>query len=293
MGKAVHSSAEDAPAKINLALHVLGRRSDGYHNLDSLVVFADIADRLKIVDSDEAPDLAIDGPFAPALRAVSRPGDNLVRRTAYEIAVRTGMPTMTRFRLTKNIPVGAGLGGGSADAAAALRLLAPGKLNNVDIRALAKTLGADVPMCMESVPVHATGVGADTHKVDMPSLPIVLVFPGVSVGTGEVFGGLQNPADLPLPALPGRFRSTEDVVHWLSQTINGLEAAAVRIAPAIDLALSRLGTAPASLLTRMSGSGSACFAVFSTHATAESAAALLQRSQPTWWVRATATRGSV
>jgi 4-diphosphocytidyl-2-C-methyl-D-erythritol kinase len=289
----VNSPNEDAPAKINLALHILGRRVDGYHDLDTMVVFADIADRLKVVDSEEGNDLAIDGPFASALTSNPRPADNLVHRAAIAAAARSRSPETTRLHLTKNIPIGAGLGGGSADAAATLRLLARRfGLSPSDTTALARSLGADVPMCLAAVPLRARGIGDDLNVIVMPALPIVLVFPGVSVSTASVFGRLQKPFDPPLPTPPNRFRSTEDVVDWLGLTINGLEAAALREAPAINAALSCLRAGRGSLVARMTGSGSACFAVFSTKAAAESAAVEIQRSQPKWWVRATTTKGS-
>ena len=284
---------EDAPAKINLALHILGRRADGYHSLDTLVVFADIADRLNVIDPEEGNDLTIDGPFASALTSKQKTADNLVHRAAVAATARSQSPATARLRLTKNIPVGAGLGGGSADAAATLRLLAPRLgLSSNDIAELGRSLGADVPMCLESVALRATGVGDDLNEVLIPPLPIVLVFPGVSVSTASVFGRLQNPIDPPLPSLPSRFRSIEDVVGWLGPTLNGLQIAALREAPVINEALSCLRAERESLVARMTGSGSACFALFSTMAAAESAAANIQRSQPGWWVRATATKGT-
>lgn len=288
----MQSTFEEAPAKINLALHILGRRNDGYHNLDTLVVFADITDRLKIVGDETAPDLEIDGPFSSELKSNLRA--NLVRRAMIAAAAGSRSQVPTRLRLTKNIPIGAGLGGGSADAAAALRLLGPRfELSPSDTKALARSLGADVPMCLESSAVRATGTGADFNEILVPPLPIVVVFPGVSVSTASVFGRLQNPIDPPLPSLPGRFRSIEDVVGWLAPTLNGLQTAAQHEAPVINDALGRLRAEGGSLLARMTGSGSACFALFSTMAAAESAAANIQRSLPDWWVRATATKGTV
>lgn len=289
----MNSLFEDAPAKINLALHILGRRADGYHNLDTVVVFADLADRLKIIDSGEGDDLTIDGPFASALTSNPRPADNLVHRAEAAATAKSRSRATTRLHLTKNIPVGAGLGGGSADAAAVLRLLARRfGLSPSDTTALARSLGADVPMCLASVPLRATGIGDRLNEIDMPALPIVLVFPGVSVSTASVFGRLQNPCDPPLPTPPSRFRSAEDVVDWLDLTHNGLENAALREAPAINEALSSLRGEHGSLVARMTGSGSACFSVFTTTAAAESAAMAIQRSQPEWWVRATTTKGN-
>ena len=286
----IAATVENAPAKINLALHVIRRRGDGYHDLDSLVVFAAIGDKLELLDERGAPELLIDGPFATALTSSVKPETNLVLRAAGAVAERAGIPTTGRLRLTKNLPIAAGLGGGSADAAAALRLLGQRHgLNLTAIASLARPLGADVPMCLRSVPLRATGDGDGLTEIAIPSLPIVLAYPATPVSTPAVFGRLSTPDNPPLPPLPKSFQSAADVVDWLAETRNDLEPAARLEAPIIDQALADLANASGALMARMSGSGSTCFAILATRAAADMAAVELQRAHPDWWVRATIT----
>ncbi len=286
-----------APAKINLALHVLGRREDGYHDLDTMVVFADVGD---VVAAEPFPgdlDVAVDGPFAGALATSDPTARNLVVRAARALGVATGRDRAgLQVRLTKNLPVAAGLGGGSADAAAVLRLLGPdwnrddrsGKLG-----AIALSLGADVPMCLLSKPLLARGRGEDLRPLaGMPPLAVVLVYPGVPVSTAEVFALRSGPFDPLLPPVPPSFASAAEVVRWLRGTRNGLADAAMQKAPAIRNALEALAGAPAAMLSRMSGSGSSCFGIFPSREAAQKAARTIRAAEPSWWVMATTTGGS-
>ncbi len=284
------SSSEIAPAKINLALHILGRRADGYHDIDSLVVFANVGDR--VAAAAEGPPLVIDGPFASALSAE----DNLVARAAIAIAREAGRLPDVALRLTKNLPVGAGIGGGSADAAATLRLLdrtwqlslAPERL-----QALALELGADVPMCLSSRPARAAGRGESLTEIDgLPPLPMVLVFPSVSVSTASVFARLAAPSDPPLTPLPSAFADASSVAGWLAQTRNGLQAPAEAEAPVVGDAIGLIGETESCLIARMSGSGSCCFGIYPTHEAAARAADLIGQARPNWWVKAATTGGS-
>lgn len=270
-----------APAKVNLALHVTGKRSDGYHVLDSLVVFADVGDRLTVAT---APDLVltVSGPFAAGIPA---DGSNLVLKAAGLMA-QTGQGA--RIALDKHLPHGGGLGGGSSDAAAvilALRRLwsAPGP----DAAAIL-ALGADVPVCLRApAPQRMRGIGEDlTPLAPLPDAYLVLVNPGVAVPTGAVFArfGAEagHPGLTPLPDAP----DFDAFVTWLGQQRNDLEAPAIAIAPLIGEALAALRAAPGCRLARMSGSGSTVFGLFATKGAATAAAAGLSAAQPGWWVRA-------
>lgn len=281
---------ETARAKVNLALHVRGRRPDGYHELDTLVAFADVGDELELLTSAPADDfLAITGPFAaPLLEEVS---GNLVLRAAQRLGARHGKPPVG-LQLTKNLPVASGLGGGSADAAATLRLLCREwaiEPISAEIDALAVTLGADVPMCLRSRPLLARGRGEVIVDVEgFPALALVLVHPGVAVSTGQVFSRLDAPDDPPLPPLPSRFDTVADFVRWLRPTRNGLADAARDVAPVIGNALQALSNVGA-MFARMSGSGSSCFGIFPFRDAAEHAARVIRAAEPGWWVVATTT----
>lgn len=281
---------EHAPAKINLALHVLGRRADGFHDIDSLVVFAGIGDRLEFSATNDGLELALDGPFAAALGASSSQAENLVVRAAAAVGEICDALLSGYLWLTKELPVAAGIGGGSADAAAALRLLGRVRgLSDTQLKQLARPLGADVPMCLKSVPLRATGDGNLLSEVSLPSLPMVLVWPAVAVSTAKVFGRLTATMNAPLPAIPSNLQTITDVVGWLVETRNDLERAARLEAPVIDRAIAELSNARASLLARMSGSGSTCFAIFPNLEAAGAAADEIQKAHPDWWVRATMT----
>lgn len=286
---------EKAPAKINLALHVLGQRPDRYHDIDSLVVFADAADEVEAVGSGDGMTLAVDGPFARELG--DDPSANLVLIAAEKLAAMADVDGGgIALRLTKNLPVAAGLGGGSADAAATLRLLNRQWKLGLSPEALCELggeIGADVPMCVRSVPLRATGRGERLGDVTgFPALPMVLVFPGVGVATAKVFADLGGGSDQRLPRLPLQTRSPADVAGWLRQTRNGLQDAAIAGAPAIGDALSALAATRDCLIARMSGSGSTCFGIFPSDDAAKRAAGAIRTERPSWWVKPTMTAGS-
>lgn len=280
---------EPAPAKVNLYLHVTGRRADGYHELDSLVAFADVGDRL-VAAPDARISLTIDGPFAGGLGDTD---DNLVMRAARLLGEKASSRKGAALRLTKNLPVASGIGGGSADAAAALRAL--NRLWDLGmppdaLAELALPLGADVPMCVHSRPAYAGGIGETLSFIEAPPLHAVLVNPGVAVSTPDVFRareGAFSAAPARLAALP----SADAFAQFLAGTRNDLEAPARRIAPAIGRTLDQLNALDEVMLARMSGSGATCFALFPTRDAAERAAALVRRREPAWWAVA-ATLGS-
>ena len=273
--------SERAPAKINLHLHVLGRRDDGCHLLDSLVVFAGAADGLT-VEAAEGLSLSVTGPFAGGLHAEA---DNLVLRAARALAAYAGVPAAGRLVLEKNLPVASGIGGGSADAAAALRLLS--RFWRLDmaqgaLAAIGGGLGADVPVCLFGQPALMSGIG--TGLAPAPKLPevgIVLVNPGVAVSTPAVFrardGGFSSAAVWPNDGWP----DAESLAASLRATTNDLETPALRLAPAIGGSLDALRADPRCLLARMSGSGATCFGVFDDAPSASAAAEAVRR--PGWW----------
>jgi 4-diphosphocytidyl-2-C-methyl-D-erythritol kinase len=275
-----------APAKINLYLHVVGRREDGYHELDSLVAFADIAD---IVTAQPAAELSltIDGHFAAALAGET--ADNLVLRAASLLAARFGVTAGAALRLTKNLPVASGIGGGSSDAAAVLRALR--SLWNIaaspdELAALAARLGADVPVCLLARTAWLGGIGealAPAHP--LPPVAIVLVNPGVALSTPSVFKARRGAF-----SAPGRFIEAFPDAAALADALrsrrNDLSAAAIGLVPAIGIVLARLDECDGALLARMSGSGATCFALFADDAAARNAAALIAGERPGWWVAA-------
>ncbi len=266
-----------APAKVNLALHVLGRRDDGYHLLDSLVVFAAVGDVLRAAP-DGALTLAVTGPFAAALDGT---GDNLVLRAARALAAASGVAPRARLTLEKRLPVASGIGGGSADAAAALRVLA--RLWGVAPASaeLALALGADVPVCLAGRAARMGGIGETLAPAPrLPECGIVLVNPGVAVATHAVFrarsGGFSPPLDL-----PAGWEDAAAMAADLARLRNDLEAPACALEPAIGTVLAALLALPGARLARMSGSGATCFALFATAAAARAAAARVAR--PGWW----------
>lgn len=293
------AATELASAKINLALHVTGRRADGYHQLETLAVFADFGDVVSATPSaDGKMRLSVKGPFATRLAAETPAADNIVIRAAGALVRAAGgqkLPPM-RLSLAKRIPIGAGLGGGSADAAATLRLLdrewklnlGPEKLAEIGIG-----LGADVPMCLASHPLVATGIGETLAPVTgMPALAVVLAHPGIVLSTAEVFAKLTDPERAPLPPLPPRFGATLDVIFWLRRARNDLAEAAAAVDRNAAAPARMLMTDPECLFARMTGSGAAAFGVFISMDAAERAAARLREARPAWWVAAAMTRPS-
>jgi len=274
---------EKAPAKINLCLRVLGRRTDGYHLLESLVVFADLADRLSLEPSGDTV-LATGGPFA----AASGPLDgNLVLKAVAALRARVLGLKAGRFVLEKNIPVAAGLGGGSADAAAALRLLARANglaLDDPRLAAAAPVIGADVPVCLESRARIMRGVGEELlDALALPDFAALLVNPRVPLSTREVFAGLAGKFS-GKPSLGDVPREREALLEWLAAHGNDLTQPAIACAPVIAEVLQALSSLPGARLTRMSGSGPTCFALFAATNEATAAARQLQAAHKDWWV---------
>ncbi|WP_103257610.1 4-(cytidine 5'-diphospho)-2-C-methyl-D-erythritol kinase [Tabrizicola aquatica] len=275
---ATDAVTSSAPAKLNLCLHVTGRRADGYHLLDSLVVFASVGDRVSAVPG-QGLSLRITGPESAGL--VAEP-DNLVLRAARAMEISDAA-----LVLEKILPVASGIGGGSADAAAALRALAA--LTGRDLpppdRVLA--LGADVPVCLAGRPARMSGIGEVLAPLPpLPPLWCVLVNPRVPVPTPQVFGAMTRRENPPVPDLPAEaLGSAEALAHWLAtQTRNDLTAPARAVAPVLAEVQAALETAPGCLLARMSGSGGTHFGLFDALATAEGAALDLRRAYPAWWV---------
>lgn len=278
-----------APAKINLALHVVGQRPDGYHLLDTLVMFSETGDIIE-VEPDDALTLFVDGPFANALDGAV--AENLVMRAALlmaDAAEGLGLPRPgARIRLTKRLPVASGLGGGSADAAAtliALNELWDLRLDAGSLGAIGLRLGADVPMCLRSAPSRVTGIGE--HVGPAPILPdhgLLLIHPGVPVATPHVFRGLTRRDHPPMPDLPTQWVDIDHLVDWLTPTRNDLQHVAERLAPDISLALGILSDLPGCRLARMSGSGATCFGIFADAISARAAADVVQEMRPAWWV---------
>ena len=280
-------------AKVNLTLRVVGRRVDGYHDLESVVAFADCADSLTLTPGSELR-LETTGPMAQACGEIA---DNLVLKAASLLAERVPDMKVGTFILDKVLPVAAGIGGGSADAAAALRLLA--RLNGLaadDARLIEVALetGADVPVCLASRACDMTGIGEGLLPLNLPRMPVVLVNPSVAVATRDVFSALGLRSGellvgatdvIESPAWPEDGTSITDWVAELALVANDLEAPAIRIQPAIGEVLDVLGGSGA-LLARMSGSGATCFAIYAEAALAQRAAETILRAHPEWWVHA-------
>lgn len=269
---------EFAPAKLNLCLHVTGRRPDGYHLLDSLVVFASVGDRVTVAPAD-ALSLSVEGPEAAGLQAEA---DNLVLRAARATGV-AGADLL----LHKALPVASGIGGGSADAAATLRALA--RLSGRTPAAAELTaLGADVPVCLSGRPVRMQGIGEVlTPLPKLPPLSCVLVNPRVALATPRVFATLERRENAPLPTLPVGWDDAGALCHWLaSATRNDLAPPARALAPVIAEVEAALAALPGCLLARMSGSGATCFGLFARPDAAQAAARTIRQARPGWWVAA-------
>jgi 4-diphosphocytidyl-2-C-methyl-D-erythritol kinase len=285
---------EDGRAKVNLTLRVVGRRVDGYHDLESVVAFADCADRLSLADGPELR-LTTTGPLA---EACGETVDNLVFKAAQLLGDRVADLRLGEFTLDKVLPVAAGIGGGSADAAAALRLLARANGLAIDdgrLLEVAQLTGADVPVCLASCACVMTGVGETLLPLTLPKMPCVLVNPRIPVATKDVFRalGLRNGELLVgasdvirAPAWPEAGSSVEDWVEMLAASSNDLEAPAMRIQPVIGDVISALSATNGAWLVRMSGSGATCFAIFENTADAQRAAQKIQLNHPQWWVHA-------
>ncbi|QCO04806.1 4-(cytidine 5'-diphospho)-2-C-methyl-D-erythritol kinase [Azospirillum argentinense] len=292
--------AEAAPAKLNLYLHVVGRRDDGYHELDSLVAFAEVADRVTVQPGvarialrgadlpPVGPRLAISGPFGPALMGES-PAQNLVIRAAYALAARLGREADAMIALEKVLPIASGIGGGSADAAATLRALA--RLWGVPVTdqrlyEVAASLGADVPVCVAGRSCYFGGVGEVLEEA--PALPetfAVLVNPGVPVPTPAVFKARQGAFSAPA-RFTGAPADATALAALLRERCNDLTEPALTVAPVIAAVLAALDDTDGCLLARLSGSGATCFGLYAAAENAAAAARSIQAAQPRWWAKA-------
>jgi 4-diphosphocytidyl-2-C-methyl-D-erythritol kinase len=277
---------ETARAKINLTLRVIGRRADGYHDLESLVAFADVVDTLMLEPGADLG-LEISGPFAAASGDIA---DNLVLKAEAALRTRVAGLKAGHFALEKNLPVAAGIGGGSADAAAALRLLA--RVNGLafdDARLMTAALavGADVPVCLSSRACVMTGVGERlTPPLHLPRLSAVLVNPGMPLATRDVFSAYAGRAAA-MPSLGNVPRQPGALIEFLKTHGNDLTEAAIVRAPVVGEVLNALAALPGVQLARMSGSGSTCFALLASDDDAAAAARRLSAERQDWWVMAT------
>jgi len=283
------SRAEHAPAKVNLALHVVGQRTDGYHLLESLAVFTRFGDSIT-VEPTATDEFSVTGQFAADVPAT---GSNLVirARDAFRKAFPDTAGAPFAIELDKHMPVASGIGGGSSDAAATLRAMAAMfdiERDDPRLTAIAAGLGADVPMCLAARPTIARGIGEQLQPVaGLPPLSLVLVNPGVAVATPAAFAALAQKDNPPLPAPPVNVDAS-GLADWLAGTRNDLSAPAMALAPQIGDALAAI-EATRPLLARMSGSGATCFGLFADAVSAESAARTIAAQKPGWFVTATQT----
>jgi 4-diphosphocytidyl-2-C-methyl-D-erythritol kinase len=281
-----------APAKLNLFLHVGGKRPDKYHALESLVVFAETGDRLEL-SSVDGLSLKVSGPYAAQ---TPKGDDNLVLKAAKALAATMKLAPGVSIALEKNLPVAAGIGGGSADAAAALRgLNVFWNLNRAEAELidLAATLGSDVPACLLSRPCWMEGRGEHVKRVPaVPRIAAVLVNPGVELPTKDVFAALNLRKGIGAIAPPETGMQTLwDLVAYLGDAENDLEAPACRLRPVIDGVLGALNQEPGCVMSLMSGSGATCFGLFEEQLSADLAADKIAQDHPQWWVKATRIAG--
>jgi 4-diphosphocytidyl-2-C-methyl-D-erythritol kinase len=276
-----------ARAKLNLTLEVLGRRGDGFHEIRSLVAFVGVGDTVELTPG-EGLKLSVEGPFAGALD-----GENLIIRSAQAAKAANSGLGLGHFRLTKTLPVAAGLGGGSADAAAALRLIARangGMPSEAELLGFAKDLGSDVSVCLKSMPALITGRGENVEPVrSFPSCGVLLANPRVPLATAAVYGslGAQLSGSSPVtPQIPDFGGSFEELIAYVLPRRNDLEARAARLVPQIREVLAALLVLPGTRLARLSGSGPTCFALFATEDEAKQAGAALAAQHPGWWIAA-------
>jgi len=264
--------SETAPAKVNLTLHVTGLRADGYHLLDSVVMFADIGDRLTVAPGALRLDLR-----GPRAGAVPVGPDNLVMRAAALIGAEAAIT------LEKHLPVAAGIGGGSSNAAACLRALS--RMTGAGLPGDVVSLGADVPVCLLARAARMRGIGEDVTPLHgMPTLDAVLVNPGVSISTPAIFKRLEHRDNPAMPTELPRFETAEHLTRWLATGRNDLEVPATAQAPVIADVLRQIAATPDCRLARMSGSGATCFGLYPDPQSAHEAAETLTRAHPDWWI---------
>ena len=275
-----------APAKLNFFLHITGKRVDGYHLIESLAGFTEFGDMVEFSDASELS-LALDGPFASSLKADN---DNLVLRAARALQLHCGQARGARIVLHKHIPMGAGLGGGSSDAAAALKGLAQLwqlSIPEAELQRLALPLGSDVPVCLQQKTAWVSGIGEYVRPVDIKIAGwILLLNPAIALLTADVyrrFSAPFRPASAPLPSLSG----FDALVAAMQLRHNDLEAPAIALLPVIAEQLSLLRSTDGCKIARMSGSGATCYALYDNKQQAELAAHTIQSKQPSWWVQLT------
>nr|WP_246152041.1 4-(cytidine 5'-diphospho)-2-C-methyl-D-erythritol kinase [Roseospira navarrensis] len=277
-----------APAKVNLHLHITGRRTDGYHLLDSLMVFAGVFDTV-VIEPAESLSLTIEGPRAAALDGLDA-DDNLMIRAARRLADIAGVTAGARLTLVKRLPVAGGIGGGSSDAAAVLRglyRLWGLALEDAAMLDVALGLGADVPICLYGRAANVSGIGEVLEPAPaLPAVPLLLVNPGVPVPTGEVFGLRSGPFSRPFPLRDAPVNALA-LANDLAGRRNDLETPTRTVADEVGEALDLLTDQAGALLTRMSGSGGTCFALFGSDAEAETARQIIAETRPAWWVERT------
>lgn len=281
-----------APAKINLYLHVGERRADGYHDLQSLVAFANVGDVVSASISERLT-FSTSGGFSEDLETDDR---NLVLKAAHSLATwaKTNghRTTSVALHLEKNLPIASGIGGGSSDAAATLLLLAQHwslPIHPDDLGTIGKSLGADVPVCLRASPSLMSGIGERlSSPPDMPPFAFVLVNSGLALQTASVFRNLKIRSGTEAPAWPARFRDLRDFIAWLDRTGNDLSPAAKELAPEIMRMEQALIATQGCLLARMSGSGATHFGIFPTLEAASTAADQIRAEHPQWWVKSCA-----
>ncbi len=264
-----------APAKINLALHVTGQRADGFHLLDSLVMLANVGDHIRVEKARETV-LSVEGPMAAGVPTDRR---NLVVKAAEMLGVSA------KITLEKHLPAAAGIGGGSSDAAAAIRALTT--LYNMPVPSAARLveLGADVPVCMSAGLTRMQGIGEDVTLLgDTPNWFMILANPRVDVPTGAVFGAMKSKQNSAMQLPTNWQERPQDDVSWLASLRNDMQAAAVTQQPVINDVLAALRNTTGNQMVRMSGSGATCFAIYATDTARDQALAQLKRSHPTWWL---------
>ncbi len=283
--KALHNQVLSAAAnaKINLYLHITGKHQNGYHLLDSLVVFANVGDIIEVAPSHDLQ-IAINGDYAGELS----PTDNSVRKSAEELRRYFSISAGADITLHKNLPIGAGIGGGSADAAAALKLLMRlWKINASpkELMSISLLLGADVPACLQSTSLYMSGIGEITEAAPKISgLYVLLASTGKPLLTKNVFAQYNGGFSAPAPH-PKHFASNDDLIAFLKNTRNDLQGAAIQLMPEIAEIIAALEEESHCLLARMSGSGSTCFGLFAKRKFAEDAAVSLRNQYPSWWIR--------
>ena len=274
-----------APAKINLYLHITGRRTDGYHYLDSLVAFTSIGDTLSLAEANEFS-FVIEGPMASALR-LHDPESNLAVRAVRMLAAELGKPLTGKLTLVKKLPIASGIGGGSTDAAAALRLYAirAGMPPDADLlHRIAASLGQDIPCCLAAQTCYFRDIGNVTDPgPDLPASHIILVNPNRALPTPSVYKARKGDFS-PAARLETTPKTTQELAALLQKRGNDLTDAAVSLCPEIQSILHEIAAHEGCLLARMSGSGATCFGLFADRSCAKMAATQIYHAHPEWWV---------